>query len=74
MPRVINVLRAKESQRVSDHETDKCPDLPAALSHLITDSKRVSGELLPTDLATVSCSRALHTRLESSSPGMRKPC
>lgn len=52
----------------------KCPDLPAALCHLITNSKTVSGELLTTDLATMNCSRALGTRLESSSPGMQKCC
>lgn len=46
----------------------KCPDLPAALCHLITNPKSVSGELLTTDLATMNCSRALGTRLESSSP------
>lgn len=57
-----------------DHETEKCPDLPAALSHLITNSKSVSGELLTTDLATMNCNRALDTRLESSSPGMQKCC
>lgn len=57
-----------------DHEIEKCPDLPAGLSHLITNSKIVSGELLTTDLATMDCSRAPDTRLESSSPGMQKCC
>lgn len=55
-----------------DHETEKCADLPAALSHLITNSKSVSGELLTTDLVTMNCSRALDTRLERYSPGMKK--